>query len=206
MSFFKQRSFWFLFLFVLTTAVLIYAGKLLWKPAELPVYGQVQDFSLTERSGRAVSLADLKGKIWVADFIFTRCAGICPMMTSKMRMIQERFKTYPDLKLVSFSVDPEHDTPEVLTEYAKHFNADTVKWLFLTGDKEQLFKLSSQHFYLGVSDIPAAQREAPDQSVDHSSKFALVDKDGKIRGYYASEEESFLSQLVRDINRLSYRG
>lgn len=201
----KQRSFWFLFLLVLTTGVLILAGRIYWKPAELPVYGQVQDFRLTERSGQTVSLSDLKGKIWIADFIFTRCAGICPMMSSKMKRVQEKLDQYSELRLVSFSVDPEHDTPEVLSEYAKHFGADPQKWLFLTGDKEQLFKLSSQHFHLGVSDIPAAEREAPEQSVNHSSKFALVDGEGKIRGYYASEEEPFLEQLARDVNRLSYR-
>ncbi len=206
MLFLKQRSFWFLTLLVLTTAVLIAAGRLYWTPADLPVYGQVADFELTERSGKDFSLKDLQGKVWIADFIFTRCGGICPMMSFKMKMIQARTRNLPELKLVSFSVDPEHDTPEIMAEYARRFDADPAKWFFLTGEKSQLFKLSSQHFYLGVSDIPEAERQAPDQSIDHSSKFVLVDAEGKIRGYYASEEENFFQQLEKDINRLSYGG
>lgn len=205
MALLRQRSFWFLILFVLTTLALIAAGTLHWKPRELPVYGEIRDFRLTERSGRTVTQQDLDGKIWIADFIFTRCGGICPMMSAKMRAVQEKLKHYPDVRFVSFSVDPEYDTPEVLTKYAQHFSADPQKWLFLTGDKQQLFNLSSQHFHLGVGEIPPAEREAPDQSVDHSSKFALVDAEGKIRGYYASEDAGFLDQLARDVNHLFYR-
>lgn len=198
----RPRSLWLIVLTVFTAAAIFLVSKIHLSPSALPVYGTVEDFSLTERSGKKVTLADLKGRVWIADFIFTRCGGICPMMSAKMRTLQEHFKNQPGIRFVSFSVDPERDTPQVLTKYATHFNADTGKWLFLTGDKEQLFNLSEQHFHLGVSDIPLAEREAPDQSVNHSSKFALVDGQGKIRGYYASEEEASLGQLQKDAERL----
>lgn len=200
----KQRSFWFGALLIGTSAVILFLSQgrpLTKKP--LPVYGQVVEFSLTERSGRIVTLGDLKGKTWIADFIFTRCAGICPMMSSKMLRLQQMLQNRPDIRLVSFSVDPARDTPEVLETYAKRFQADPERWLFLTGDKAQIFKLSEQHFHLGVADIPESERQDDlDQSVSHSSKFALVDPEGQIRGYYASEDESAMQQLVRDAKEL----
>ncbi len=204
----KDRSFWFGFL-TLGTAAAIYlvTQHPFYHPertasGELPVYGQVAAFKLTERNGAEITPENFKGKIWIADFIFTRCAGICPMMSSRMRLLQEKLKSDPTVRLVSFSVDPEHDTPPVLSEYAKRFEADPNQWLFLTGDKNQIFQLSKQHFYLAVGEIPPGEREAPDQSVDHSSKFALVDAAGRIRGYYASEEGRSIDALVHDVERL----
>lgn len=186
----------------MTLVVILAAARLLKISTELPIHGKIPEFKLISSSGGEVTRQDLQNKIWIADFIFTRCAGICPMMTSRMKMIQEKFKNHPDILLVSFSVDPEYDTPEKLAAYAARFGADPQKWLFLTGDKAQIHQLSQQHFYLGVTDIPEAEREAPDQTVEHSSKFVLVDHLGQIRGYYASEELGFLDQLVKGVNGL----
>ena len=94
-------------------------------------YGAVPDFTLTERSGSPVSLSDLKNKVWVADFIFTRCAGQCPLMSQKLNQLQRKLK---GVQFVSFSVDPGTDTPKVLSDYAKLYSADPEKWFFLTGD------------------------------------------------------------------------
>ncbi len=173
--------------------------------APLPVLGKVPNFQLTERSGAPKTLADLNGKVWIADFIFTRCAGICPLMTRKMSKVQKELAAEPRVSFVSFSVDPEHDTPEVLKEYAQKYEADPERWLFLTGDKKQIFDLSSQHFHLGVGDIPEAEQETPENSmqVQHSSKFVLVDAQGQIRGYYSSEEESSLEALAGDARKLA---
>ena len=198
-----KRGFWLSILTVATLAVVITASRLpRVESKNLPVYGTLPDFQLTERSGTTVGLKNLQGKIWIADFIFTRCAGICPMMSSHMKLLQSELKDRSGITLVSFSVDPDHDTPDALTEYAKRFNADPKQWLFLTGDKIKLHELSQQHFHLGVSDIPAAERTTPDQTVEHSSKFVLVDQAGQIRGYYSSEEPDFQSKLLHDLNHL----
>lgn len=202
----KQRSFWFGALLIATSAAILFLNQNRFssKPtAPLPILGQAVDFQLTERSGKMISLADLKGKVWIADFIFTRCAGICPMMSLKMQRIQEKLKENPGVRFVSFSVDPQYDTPQVLQEYAKRFRADRDRWLFLTGDKAQIFKLSQQHFHLGVADIPEAERAGGlDQSVAHSSKFVLIDTLGQIRGYYSSEDESSMEKLARDVKEI----
>jgi protein SCO1/2 len=199
-----KRRFWFWVLTMGTAAVIFLSLQISRSaaPQELPVYGQIPDFQLTERSGQSAGLKDLLGKIWIADFIFTRCMGPCPLMSSRMRMIQEKVKERTDIKLISFSVDPDYDTPERLQAYAERFGARSGQWLFLTGDKAQIHKLSQQHFHLGVSDIPEAEREAPDQTVSHSSKFVLVDAQGRIRGYYASDELGFLDKLMKDLKTL----
>lgn len=198
----KSRTFWLLSLMVLTLFALLFRQWLLGLKSELPIYGKVPDFQLTERSGQFVSLSDLKGKVWVADFIFTRCMGICPMMSSKMKLIEQKMKDFPDFRSISFSVDPEYDTPQVLKKYAEHFSADPERWLFLTGDKKKIFQLSEQHFHLGVGDIPESEREAPEQSIQHSSKFVLVDGKGNIRGYYESSDDQFLEKLQTDISKV----
>lgn len=164
----------------------------------LPVYGTVPDVVLTERSGKPMNLADLRGKVWIADFIFTHCAGPCPLMSGYMRTIQERVQSHPDIQLVSFSVDPDRDTPEVLSEYAKKYDASPTQWLFLTGDKQQIFKLTQESFHLGVADVVPEERQNENQVVSHSTKFVLVDKQGQIRGYYDSENPSSIQQLIND--------
>lgn len=206
MKLLKNRFFWLLILLILTTAAMVASQKVAkiqkQTSAVPPVYGVIPDFKLTERDGRMVQAQDLKGSVWIADFIFTRCMGICPMMSSKMRLLQEKLKDQPGVRLVSFSVDPEYDTPEILKKYAERFSADPQKWFFLTGDKAQIYKLSEQHFYLGVSEIPEAEREAPDQKINHSSKLALIDREGKIRGYYDTDHERFMEPLLKDLKEV----
>lgn len=167
----------------------------------LPVLGQVADFKLTDRSGKEIGLSDLKGRPWIASFIFTRCAGICPLMTGQMRRLQDALKN-EDVRFVSFSVDPEYDTLERLAEYGKRFNADEKKWFFLTGDKKTIFNLSLKSFMLGVGDVPPGEEPAPGQIVTHSSRFALVDSAGSIRGYYEGDKPESHENLVRDVKSL----
>jgi len=185
-------------------------GKVVWKTKckrsekvqTLPTYAQVPEFILTERNTKTVSLSDLKGKVWIANFMFTHCAGICPLMSNKMKSLQETLSDSFGIRFVSFSVDPERDTPEVLSRYAERYQADPIKWFFLTGDKKTIYNLSAQHFHLGVEEIPQEKKEDLDQSVQHSSKFVLVDIKGKIRGYYDSENPTALEQLVKDAESL----
>ena len=168
----------------------------------LPVLGQVPDFSLIERSGQAVSLKDLKGQVWVADFVFTHCAGPCPLLSRRMQSLQEPLADQPGVRLVSFSVDPERDTPEVLAEYAKRYSAGD-RWLFLTGEKESLYWLIMDGFKLGVDDGSAVNAGVPGPgTITHSTRFVLVDREGRIRAYYDGSSEDIAEQLLPDIQAL----
>jgi protein SCO1 len=126
--------------------------------ARLPTYGSIPDFTLTDQRGRPVRRADLEGKVWVAGFIFTNCPEECPLMTAEMAQLQSDLANMPDFRLVSISVDPERDTPPVLSQYAARFNADPERWLFLTGDKGAIYRLAREGFRLGIVD-PAEQSQ-----------------------------------------------
>jgi protein SCO1/2 len=166
------------------------------RKVDLPVMNTVPDFTLTERSAREVKNQDLAGQIWIADFVYTSCGGLCPIMSEKMRKLQDTLPA--EVRLVSFSVDPDVDTPAVLTEYAKKFGADPNRWLFLTGSKESLFQLSKDGFKLAVDDSGGTEQEP----ITHSSRFALVDRQGRIRGYYSMEDPSELAHIVKDAKSL----
>jgi len=123
------------------------------RPLEgLKVFGTVPGFSLIQRDGRQVTLADLRGKVWIANFIYTHCTDTCPLQSAQMARLQEELKSEPDFRLVSITVDPEQDTPETLTEYATRFGADRERWLFLTGAKRALYALAVEGFRLSVAD------------------------------------------------------
>ena len=164
----------------------------------LPALGQVGDFALIEASGKPVRSADLSGRVWIASFIFTRCAGSCPIMTHNLAKLQSELPVRDDLRIVSVSVDPDHDTPEVLAKYAASNGADRSRWLFLTGDKTQVYKLSRETFRLAVDDTDGTQ----DEPVLHSTKLVLVDRDGLVRGYYDGLDVETQKQLLRDVERL----
>ncbi len=219
----------------------------------LAVFGTVPDFSLIQRDGRRVTLADLRGKVWIANFIYTHCTDTCPLQSAQMARLQEELKAEPEFRLVSITVDPEQDTPETLTEYATWFGADRDRWLFLTGEKRALYALAVEGFRLAVADPeemdqgprenrappgrPRARQENPSQQPKgrvsavtrflqtagkslmepapalahpghpgkpfiHSSRFALVDGQARIRGYYQSNDEEALGRLRRDVRTL----
>ncbi|MBI5396799.1 MAG: SCO family protein [Verrucomicrobia bacterium] len=168
----------------------------------LPVMGAVPDFFLTERSGRALTLADLRGRVWVADFIFTYCAGPCPLMSQQMAGLQGALAQQPDVTLVTLTVDPERDTPEVLRDYARRYGASETRWLFLTGEKTAVRSLARDGFKLGATDNPPGQRQADEGEILHSTSFALVDRAGRIRGYYDGTGPAAREKLVRDVRAL----
>ncbi len=165
--------------------------------ADLARYWQVPDFSLTERTGKTVSLSDLKGKVWVADFFYTSCPGPCPMMTSRLREIHEATRGRVGVALVSISTDPAKDTPDILKLYADKFGADE-RWLFLTGDKVAIFELANKGFKLSVTDEGGTEKEP----VTHSTKLVLVDKNGTIRGFYEGTSQEEIQQINSAIERL----
>jgi cytochrome oxidase Cu insertion factor (SCO1/SenC/PrrC family) len=167
----------------------------------LPVLGSVPAFSLTERSEETVARSDLEGQVWVADFIFTQCAGPCPLLSSRMSDLQDALRDRPDVRLVSFSVDPENDTPEVLSQYAKRFRADPDRWLFLTGDKTEIYQLVKNGFKLAVADSSTPESPSPG-IITHSTRIVLVDRKGRIRGYYHGTESDLEEKILPAIEEL----
>jgi protein SCO1/2 len=164
-------------------------------------FGAVPEFSFTERGGKEIRLADLRGNVWLADFIYTSCTDICPLQSAEMARIQNETKDRTNLKLVSISVDPERDTPEVLADYADRFKADPERWLFLTGDRQKIYDLVQKGFRLSA--VPAAGgNQDANGVVLHSSRFVLVDGEGRIRGYYDSSESQALRDLRQDLKKL----
>lgn len=171
------------------------------RPLEgLADFGAVPQFSFTERSGKEIRRADLRGKVWIVDFIYTSCTDTCPLQSAEMARIQNDLKNRTDLKLVSISVDPERDTPEVLRNYSERFKADPERWLFLTGNREEIYNLVQKGFRLSA--VPAEGGNEANGVILHSSRFVLVDGDGHIRGYYNSEEPEALMRLRRDVKKL----
>jgi protein SCO1/2 len=159
-------------------------------------YGSVPEFSLVERSGKPTTLADLRGSIWIADFIYTTCADTCPLQTAEMARLQEEWKDRPGVKLVSFSVDPEKDTTEVLSSYAEHYKADALRWLFLTGPKEEIGRLVQEGFRLSAVALSADGDVG--SVIMHSPRFVLIDKQAEIRGYYDSRDPAAIDRLKKD--------
>jgi protein SCO1/2 len=156
-------------------------------------YGSVPEFSLINQDGKTFGSADLRGKIWIADFIYTTCPGPCPMISSRMSELQEPLKN-TDVHLVSFSVDPAKDTPQVLRGYAEKLQAEPGRWDFLTGPQSTIYNLSRNGFKLAVGDekgIPI-----------HSTRMILVDRHGEIRGYYDAAEADAVTKLVADTTHL----
>lgn len=197
---------WSLLIVVLISLVIVYFGSScnqsyqkssLRSMGPLKLYGQLSDFSLIERSTQPIHLNDLKGKVWVCDFIFTRCSGICPMMSKRMADLQKELPQDENLLWVSFSVDPEWDTPQVLDEYAKKYDADPKQWLFLTGERNKIHQLIKEDFKLGVE---AGKRM--NEPIIHSNRFVLVDGDAQIRGFYQANDKNDLIDLKRDLKAL----
>lgn len=171
------------------------------RPEPPPVLGQLPEFSLTNRDGRPIELPDLAGSPWVADFIFTRCPASCPIMTSRMAALNRKLPEDSGVRLVSISVDPEHDTPEVLQKYAASFQAPD-RWLFLTGPREEIYRLSKDGFKLAVDDSPGVAGVSQ-EPILHSTRFVLVDGEGRIRGYYNAFSDEDLEKLDRDLEAVA---
>jgi cytochrome oxidase Cu insertion factor (SCO1/SenC/PrrC family) len=159
-------------------------------------YGSVPEFELVNQDGKNFGLRDLRGKIWIADFIYTTCPGPCPMISNRMSELQEPLKK-TDVHLISFTVDPAKDTPEVLRGYAEKLGAEPGRWDFLTGAQSTIYNLSRNGFKLAVSEGNEAQGVPV-----HSTRMILVDRHGAIRGYYDAAEPDAVTKLVADTTHL----
>lgn len=186
-------------------------------PEGLGDSGQVPDFSLTDRSGRRITLADLQGKVWLANFIYTRCTETCPLQSAEIARLQQEFAEARDLRFVSITVDPEHDTPAVLAAYATRYHADPAQWLFLTGSKAAIYALAKDGFKLGVTDAGTTRAETRGRLVGptpafashgskglimHSARFVLVDRKGRIRAYHRSDDPGSLVDIGKNLRAL----
>lgn len=153
----------------------------------LPVLIELPDFSLTDQQGKTVGKRDLLGKVWVANFIYSGCGDVCPMLTQKMKGLQEATAEFGGgIQLVSFTVDPENDTPERLKAYAEAFQADPERWFFLTGRMEEIEKTVVGGFKIGMERSSAFQ-------IMHGERFVLVDRQGRIRGFFDANDAGLKS-------------
>ena len=171
----------------------------------LEIYSQIPDFEFTRSTGETILRSEIDTP-WVADFIFTRCAVTCPRMTSKMAALGPKLP--PNVRRVSITVDPVHDSPKVLWDYAKPFRSATTDddgstdWLFLTGPVEPLRKLIKENFLLGVSDLNPDDPGYQEEPITHSTRFVLVDASGAVRGYYDAFDAESVANLLVDASSL----
>jgi protein SCO1 len=172
------------------------------KQPDVEVLGQLGDFTLTRENGQSYGKKDLEGQVWVAAFMFTRCPTVCPRITQRMREVQSAAqKKQIPLTLVSFSVDPEYDTPEILTRYAAAQNVDLANWRFLTGDYALIQKTAEKGFKLALEG--KADAAAEHYGISHGSHLVLVDGQARIRGYYRSSDDQEMARLVEEAGRLA---
>lgn len=163
--------------------------------------GTVPAFSFVDQDGRPLTDRDLRGAVWVANFIFTRCPSACPMLTAKFKALQADLGPVPGVRFVSISVDPEHDTPEVLAAYAKRFSADTSRWSFVTGPLAEIERTVVRGFKIHVGKPTPNTSDPTLIDIMHGEHFVLVDQAGEIRGYYRSEKAE-LGELKADLQAL----
>src|SRR6185312_1435038 len=177
--------------------------------AALPVYATIADFSLTNQNNAAVSLADLRGKVWVADIIFTRCPGPCLRMTHQMKELQDALPKDSSTRLVSLTTDSDYDTPEVLKTYALKNGADATRWMFLTGTKKQVNNLAVDSLKLSAVEKKPEDRVTPEDLWVHSTILVLIDKHAQLRAIYQTggedvswpDEKQNLLSAVKQLER-----
>ena len=183
--------------------VVVYSTSNKNKQPLLPYYGPegdngephyVSDFHLIDQDSNAVDGSMYKNKIYVADFFFTTCRGICPLMSEQMLRAYKKYYDDPDVLFLSHTVDPEEDTPCVLKRYAEHRDINTAKWHFVTGDKKQIYDLA-RYSYL----VDASTGDGGPTDFVHTDNFALVDRNGRIRGYYDGTDSVQVNKLIGDI-------
>ncbi len=176
-----------------------------WDEPEMDtVFHTIPAWTLTDENARPFSSSSLKGKIYVADFFFTRCESICPKMSSELTRLQDVFVNNEDIQIVSFSVDPSNDTPEKLKQYAKEYDAVAGKWHFMTGTREQIYPLAIKGYYIPVADASEYDKaiKSPNETFIHSEKLILVDKEGYIRGFYDGTDKKDVDRLILEIRVL----
>lgn len=184
-------------LILLLFGVLLLATSCKQEQPPLPMMGAIeQDFQFTNQDNQVVTSDTFKGKVYVADFFFTSCPTICPIMKSQMVRVYDAYLSEPELLLLSHSIDPDHDTVAVLHNFAEGLEVDSEKWHFVTGEKGAIYSMA-KHYMLGVKE----EKQAPGGYI-HSGSFCLVDRQGRIRGYYDGTDTDEVDQLIADLRQL----
>jgi protein SCO1/2 len=181
----------------LASLVLLATAAACRAPEPLPVLAELPPFALVERSGAALDKAALAGRPAIVDFIFTRCPASCPRLTARMKELEKRLPERSTVRLLSITVDPEHDRPEVLTRYADGWQAGP-RWLFATGERAAIWELVRKGFLLAVEETP----EDTTSPILHSNRFALVDGQGRLRATYLAFDEDALDRVLADLARV----
>jgi len=180
------------------------------RPPALPQLGELPQFSLTDQRGHSFGRDDLRGRVWVADFVFTSCADACPRLTRQMRSLQDRLDPHGRIGLLSISVDPERDTPDRLRQYGETYGAREDLWRFLTGSPTEVERTVVKGFKIAMAKVPAAPaaRQSEDElraeAIDilHGDRLVLVDSAARIRGYYVADDAG-TAKVLRDARALS---
>lgn len=168
----------------------------------LPLNYPLPDFTLTNQNGQAVTLADLRGYVWVGDIIFTSCGGPCPVMTKQLSELQGMLPAGSGVKLVTLTTHADFDTPEVLKRYGQRFNANFDRWMFLTGSKQQIASLARDGLKLVAQEIRPEERASAQDLFIHSTLFVIVDKEGRLRGSFENEDPALKTKLLTAIRKL----
>ena len=170
---------------------------------QLPVINaSLPDVSLTNQVGEVFTPSSLRGQVWVADVIFTRCAGPCPEMTRKMSQLQAAFPAPAPVRFVTLSTDPEFDSPGVLKRYAERFGAQPGRWQFLTGAKKEIARLTVEGLKLTALEKKGAEQETPEDLFIHSTLFVMVDRQGRLRAVVETGEPGWKESVQAAINAL----
>lgn len=196
-----QVAVWSVLCAVILGVAVLYVKNDLLARSKLPILGEVQPFTLTNQLGVAMAAGDFKGKVWIADIIFTRCGGPCPRMTEKMAELQKATAN-PDLRFATLTTDPEYDSPPVLKAYGEKFGADHNRWSFLTGSKPEIKQVAMKSLLLATMEVDKEKQENPNDLFIHSTTFVLVDKRGRLRGVYESLEPGFNEKILADARGL----
>jgi protein SCO1/2 len=202
-----------LFLVIIGVVAIFISSKQNSTEKSYPVIGKVGDFQLTNQNNQPVSMTSQLGNVWIGDIIFTRCPGPCAKMTRHMAELQGALPTNQPIKLISFTSDPEYDTPPILQTYAERFGADSNRWSFLTGDKALIHRLATNDIKFVVVEKSTEQKESENDLFIHSTWFVLVDKRGQVRGwkdeqgnlhaYFDSESAEERARILEAAKRLS---
>tara|TARA_B100001564_G_C20573096_1_gene639314 strand:+ start:436 stop:1125 length:690 start_codon:yes stop_codon:yes gene_type:complete len=216
-NFFKKYSKFLSIIGVISIITLIMFYKILTPKKLLPIYQpaevnfklvdsslqhikkfhKISNFNLVNQNGNNISQEFYHNKIYVADFFFTTCPSICPIMTNNMLKVQEKIKNDPNVLIVSFSVDPKTDSVAQLKKYAKEKGVDDLKWNLLTGDKKQIYDLARKSFFVAEID-----KDSDSNDIIHTENFVLVDPDKRIRGFYDGTNLDEIKNLISDLSLL----
>jgi protein SCO1 len=169
---------------------------------QLKVLRHLPDFALTNQLGKTISLSSLRGEVWLANIIFTRCPGPCAKMTRQFAEIQAALPKDKPVQLITLTADPEYDTSFVLKNYAERFGVDSANWHFLTGPKKEIYRLALNGLMLAVQEKTPDEKLSEDDLFIHSTLFVLVDKRGNVRSFYESTDEGVNERIMGDVKQL----